>query len=127
MNNLKKCNDTLGHSVGDQYIIESSTIIQNTFSSVGKVYRIGGDEFCVIAKNTSKEKLMLLTEKMRQEERNFNLESQMPLAIACGVAQYNPKEDNSLEDTRVKADELMYQNKKELKKIDTNRRILQQV
>ena len=127
LNNLKKCNDTLGHSVGDQYIIESSTIIQNIFSSVGKVYRIGGDEFCVIAKNTSKEKLMLLTEKMRQEERDFNLESQLPLAIACGVAQYNPKEDNSLEDTRIRADELMYKNKKELKKIDTNRRILRQV
>lgn len=127
LNNLKKCNDTLGHSVGDQYIIESSTIIQNIFSSVGKVYRIGGDEFCVIAKNTSKEKLMLLTEKMRQEESDFNVESQIPLVVACGVAQYNPAEDNSLEDTRARADELMYQNKKELKKIDTNRRILQQV
>ena len=55
------------------------------------------------------------------------MESQISLAIACGVAQYNPEEDNSLEDTRVRADELMYQNKKELKKIDTNRRILQQV
>lgn len=127
LNNLKKCNDTLGHSVGDQYIIEASSIIQNSFSSVGKVYRIGGDEFCVIAKNISKEKIMVLLDKMRQEESDFRLESEIPLAIACGVAQYDPAGDASLEDTRSRADELMYENKKELKKIDTNRRILQQV
>ena len=124
LNNLKVCNDTMGHNAGDQYIIEAATIIQEVFSHVGKVYRIGGDEFCVVAKDTTDEKLSGLVEKMRKNERDFNIDSPIRLAIAYGMAKYNPETHESLEDTRSEADELMYENKKELKKSDTFRRIL---
>lgn len=124
LNNLKVCNDTMGHNAGDQYIIEAATIIQEVFSHVGKVYRIGGDEFCVVAKGTTDEKLSGLVEKMRKKEREFNTDSPIKLGIAYGMAKYDPKTHDSLEDTRSEADELMYENKKELKKSDTFRRIL---
>lgn len=116
LNNLKLCNDTLGHNVGDQYLIDASTIIQNVFSCVGKVYRIGGDEFCVIAHKTSDERLYGLVEKMRKAEKDYNMDTQIKLAIACGIAKYNEAVDSGIEDTRARADELMYENKKELKK-----------
>ena len=55
LNNLKLFNDELGHDSGDEYIIESSKIIYDIFSPYGFVYRIGGDEFCVITRNLSEE------------------------------------------------------------------------
>ena len=51
LNDLKKCNDKNGHMVGDEYIVASSKIIKKTFMEYGRVYRIGGDEFCVLMPN----------------------------------------------------------------------------
>ena len=46
LNNLKWCNDNLGHAAGDAYIQASARIIKEIFGRHGKCYRIGGDEFC---------------------------------------------------------------------------------
>ncbi len=48
LNNLKKCNDRYGHEAGDTYLKKASEMITNAFSQENTVYRIGGDEFCVI-------------------------------------------------------------------------------
>lgn len=48
LNYLKKCNDTLGHAMGDLYIRSAAQIISRVFEGRGKCYRIGGDEYCVI-------------------------------------------------------------------------------
>ena len=45
LNNLKYCNDHLGHEMGDKYICDSAEIIQSTFGTIGNCYRMGGDEF----------------------------------------------------------------------------------
>ena len=38
------------------------------------------------------------------------------VVVACGMADYNKDTDNSLREVFVRADELMYKNKEELKK-----------
>lgn len=48
LNNLKYYNDKFGHDCGDQYITDAVHILQKVFSRYGKLYRIGGDEFCVL-------------------------------------------------------------------------------
>ena len=47
INGLKEINDSLGHTAGDQYIRDACGIICRIFSH-SPVFRIGGDEFCVI-------------------------------------------------------------------------------
>ena len=37
------------------------------------------------------------------------------VVIACGIAEYNPQEDRSVEDVFARADAMMYENKKALK------------
>lgn len=48
LNNLKYYNDKFGHDCGDQYITDAAHILRKIFSRHGKLYRIGGDEFCVL-------------------------------------------------------------------------------
>lgn len=116
LNNLKKCNDTLGHMEGDRYLTDSAELIKKIFSKYGKVYRIGGDEFCVIMENTSDDKIRELIQLLRQEEVLYNEKSKtVYMQIASGYARYDAAKDNDLDQTRCRADILMYENKKELK------------
>ena len=48
---MKYINDTYGHHIGDQVIELVAQCIFDTFGNCGDCYRIGGDEFCVIATN----------------------------------------------------------------------------
>jgi len=52
INGLKQINDTFGHSAGGELIIGAAECLSQCFEGVGEVYRLGGDEFCVIAIGT---------------------------------------------------------------------------
>lgn len=48
MDGFKEINDTLGHPVGDQALIEVANRLRRDFGERAVVSRLGGDEFCVI-------------------------------------------------------------------------------
>lgn len=48
INGLKKMNDTCGHNAGDELIIGTANCLRRSFEGTDTIYRIGGDEFCVI-------------------------------------------------------------------------------
>lgn len=116
LNNLKKCNDTLGHIEGDRYLTDSAELIKKIFGRCGKIYRIGGDEFCIIAENISANKIRDLIRQLTKEEDDYNKQSQTVfMQIAIGFAKYDAQKDSDLDQTRCRADVLMYENKKQLK------------
>lgn len=51
MDNFKLLNDTKGHDVGDQLLVEVARRIQNTIRAGDTVARLSGDEFVVILEN----------------------------------------------------------------------------
>lgn len=116
LNNLKYYNDKFGHDCGDRYITASAHILQKIFSRYGKLYRTGGDEFCVLINDVRScdiEHLILL---MKKEETLYNASSSdLQIQIAYGYAVYNPQTDIDLEILEKRADRHMYQNKKETK------------
>lgn len=117
LNNLKKCNDTKGHMAGDKYIADAAHMIQDVFGSLGKVYRIGGDEFCILAKNISETVILQKRAMLRNEILKYRDENNdYGFGIACGYATYDPEVDKDIEETRHRADLSMYENKKEIKK-----------
>ncbi|GGM37369.1 hypothetical protein GCM10011351_24480 [Paraliobacillus quinghaiensis] len=65
-NNLKELNDTLGHNVGDELLIEIANILESVVHDKGIVSRWGGDEFGIILPNTdakvAKKKIKLINE-----------------------------------------------------------------
>ena len=48
INGLKEMNDTRGHEAGDELIIGTAECLKQSFRETDLIYRIGGDEFCVI-------------------------------------------------------------------------------
>ena len=48
MDGFKEINDTLGHPVGDDALVEIASRLSNEFGDRSDVARLGGDEFCII-------------------------------------------------------------------------------
>jgi diguanylate cyclase (GGDEF)-like protein len=120
LNNLKQCNDTLGHAFGDKYIADSAKLLIKTFSDFGKVYRIGGDEFCIVIPNAIKCNIGELMARLKKSEGEYNVASEVvKIQIAIGYAIFDPQKDSNVEDIRNRADDLMYQNKAEIKRMNT--------
>ncbi len=110
INELKKVNDTEGHQAGDEYIRRACRIICNVFKH-SPVFRIGGDEFVVIAQGQDYENIHSLITVL--EESNARNAGSGDVVIACGVAVYEG--DRSVAAVFERADMQMYVNKHNLK------------
>jgi two-component system, cell cycle response regulator len=49
LDGFKSYNDTFGHPAGDSLLVRLSTNLQQAVGGQGRAYRMGGDEFCVLA------------------------------------------------------------------------------
>ena len=115
LNNLKKCNDTLGHEVGDKYIMDAAELIRQIFGKIAKCYRIGGDEFCAVILNASKVNVEEYLKNLKNVQDVYNTKSKdVDMQIACGYATFNGTDAN-IESTRSRADARMYVHKKAIK------------
>lgn len=116
LNNLKLVNDTYGHSAGDRMIVQAAQLIDRTFSDIGKCFRIGGDEFCVICPHVEDS---LLAERFSAFRHAMCAEKQddlpMGLSIAYGYARYLPGDSASIDAVLVDADRNMYLLKEQMK------------
>ncbi len=120
LNNLKYCNDTLGHAIGDDYIKNATGIIAEVFGTSGNCYRIGGDEFCAVIPKQNKINLEDKLMQLEQEQKKYNAGLEYPyMQIAYGYAEYDAQTDLDIEDTRSRADEKMYEMKRRMKMENT--------
>lgn len=110
LNNLKKCNDELGHDKGDLYIKESAKIIMDCFGEGGRCYRLGGDEFSAILERGDIADCEKRIQMMNDRVERFNRVSQdIHMGIACGYAKFDPNEDEDIHATIRRADKMMYE------------------
>ena len=110
VNGLKQTNDTLGHDVGDELLIGASDCIRKSFADIGDIYRIGGDEFCVIL-NGTEETIKDYIGKLDTCSRDWKSGKIENISIAHGYTQVRKFED--IESAIKVADERMYENKRE--------------
>ncbi len=116
LNNLKQCNDTLGHAYGDIYISESVNIIRKFFDDFGVSYRVGGDEFITIIQNTNE----AIVERQVDGIKKYLLQNKIvdfniKTGIAIGYAVYSEEDNLDFAETEKRADMSMYENKIEIK------------
>ncbi len=113
LNGLKDINDNLGHQAGDEFIRRGCALVCSIFRH-SPVFRIGGDEFVVIAQGNDYKNINKLMELLRENnERNKQTGS---VVIAGGMARF--QNDTSVAAVFERADAEMYQNKKLLKEQD---------
>lgn len=116
LNNLKKCNDTLGHEKGDIYIRECAQIIRESFQDIGQCYRMGGDEFAVLLEHVSLDVCKKRVKRMHElvAERNRK-NPEIEMGIACGYELFDNRIDHDINDTSRRADKMMYREKYAMK------------
>lgn len=119
LNNLKITNDTKGHKAGDELLQSASRLICEYFDH-SPVFRTGGDEFEVILEGKDYEnRHMILSSVNKTVEQNL-IEGKV--VVALGMSDYIPGEDKTLQDVFMRADEIMYRRKKDLKRMEAERR-----
>ncbi len=113
LNFLKYLNDNLGHNTGDEAIKNVALIIKETFSDKENCYRIGGDEFCIISIGNDQIKFESMYQRFIDRVAEQNKKVEYPFSMASA---YYVVKDESIGDAMQIVDNIMYENKKELKK-----------
>ncbi len=112
INGLKKTNDTLGHSAGDELICAAAHLINNVFEKYGKCYRTGGDEFVVLS-GMEKEMISVLVQQLKEKVRSWQRKEVTELSLSIGSACASDYPGISIEKLICIADEIMYKTKLE--------------
>lgn len=111
INGLKYVNDTFGHAAGDQLIKDACALVCEYFTH-GAVYRIGGDEFVIVLQgkgfDTMDDVIRALNRKVEENIKHN------AVVISLGYSVLGP-DDQLLRDVFERADQMMYERKKELK------------
>ena len=118
LNDMKKTNDTFGHERGDEMIKALSSMICEAFPG-DPVFRIGGDEFVVVAKDEQSVKIERsvadFNEMVKESSGNESLAPWERVSAAAGYALFDPERDNKVSAVLRRADEAMYENKRRMK------------
>jgi diguanylate cyclase (GGDEF)-like protein len=104
MDNLKEVNNRHGHSMGSQSLCEVSTRIRNKIRKFDKLFRFGGDEFCIVLPETDARGAVEVAERVRESiarkpflVRELGRERGVKMTASLGIAAYplharNPKD-----------------------------------
>lgn len=107
---FKQINDTYGHNVGDDVLVEISQLIKSLLRESDYIFKIGGEEFIVLLPQTQIDKANLVSEKIRNSvENNLNTIENKKITISIGVTQV--KEDDTEDLIFKRVDEALYQSK----------------
>lgn len=118
LNDMKAINDKLGHSTGDQALIDTANILRNTFRESDIISRMGGDEFAVLlTEMTSLDDEYIIIKHLQDNLKTHNEQHghSYALSLSIGVSTFNPEYPSSLDTMLKQADLLMYEHKKSQK------------
>ncbi len=115
MDGLKQINDTFGHHEGSEALCRIAEIFKQSFRESDIIARIGGDEFTILATDTTSSNIPIPLDRLRENLSSYNSQKLHPyqLALSLGLICVNPDDDSSIDELLAKADEIMYANKKQ--------------
>jgi len=114
IDNFKKINDTLGHDVGDEIVINVSKIMLSELRGYDIIARVGGDEFVIIInKYQNHIELSHIIERVLSSiaQDQFVRNQLINISASIGVAFY-PKDGKDGKELMKNADIAMYEAKK---------------
>ncbi len=112
MDNFKYINDTMGHDFGDSLIKEASNRLALDLFENSTLYRLGGDEFIILAEATGREKAEQLTSDIlfSFKDKFYVNNIALYISLSIGIAIY-PEHGNRIEELIKSADMAMYKAK----------------
>ncbi|MCX7918180.1 MAG: PAS domain S-box protein [bacterium] len=114
IDNMKWINDTYGHQEGDRALINTTTILRETFRESDIIARIGGDEFVILAIEIDAASAEILTSRLQENLDTYNAQENQKykLALSIGISRYVPESPRPLDELLEQADKLMYEQKR---------------
>ncbi|AAK81469.1 diguanylate cyclase [Clostridium acetobutylicum] len=108
---FKKINDTYGHAIGDVILRELSKVLMKNVRGRDLVARVGGEEFCILLFNCSREKTFQIACRINKEvaEHKFFIgeDEFINITVSVGLSIY-PEITPEIEDLRERADAALY-------------------
>lgn len=113
LNGFKEVNDEYGHKIGDEVLRITARRLRNSCHETDMIFRMGGDEFVIIAHMKDKNSIEKVIKRIRD---NFNEpfaigELKLNLSLAIGYHQFIPNTDD-LETIIAISDKKMYEDKR---------------
>jgi diguanylate cyclase (GGDEF)-like protein len=115
---FKKCNDTYGHSQGDEVLKSVANIfMKHARREHDFVFRLGGEEFGVLLAGTSERGTIKIAEKIRKEVEETKIQikgsnEQISITISAGIASLVPHTEQNSQIIYDIADEMLYRAKR---------------
>ncbi len=90
LDRFKYINDTIGHTAGDQLLIEVGHQLQGRLRQTDILGRLGGDEFGILLRNVNETNVFAVAEKFRnvlagydfvRDERNYKIHASIGIAM----------------------------------------------
>ncbi|WP_304221465.1 sensor domain-containing diguanylate cyclase [Gracilinema caldarium] len=117
LDNFKPINDRFGHHAGDLALIEVAHRFKNALRAMDVIARVGGDEFVALLTDLDDpQAASIVSEKLLDALRNPVIVNNTPceLGVSIGIALY-PRDGKLADDLLHRADEAMYEIKRENK------------
>jgi diguanylate cyclase (GGDEF)-like protein len=92
VDHFKTFNDTHGHPKGDICLQEVADVIAGCVRTTDTAYRYGGEEFCILLRETCAQDAMHFAERVRQRiEQRFAAAGASGVTASFGVADFSPE------------------------------------
>ncbi len=115
LDHFKQYNDSFGHAAGDLVLRHMAALMRRHFSTPGNLLcRYGGEEFCVVLPECSKEEAMALAKSfvaLVESEAVTLRREKTPVTVSVGVAVF-PSDGRTKEELIQKADHALYEAKR---------------
>jgi len=85
LDEFKNINDTLGHNIGDELLIEVAQRLKECTKSSDFIARLGGDEFTAILHTTSTEEIMMYAQKVLDYLTASYMIDDKKLYVSCSI------------------------------------------
>ena len=110
MNGLKWINDNQGHQAGDNALVTIGRICEKNAHRNVYAYRLGGDEFTILAVNYSEPKIQMIVNQIKEDL------GKTEYYCSVGYAIKDPTKEETIEELLRRAEEQMYLDKEEFYK-----------
>jgi diguanylate cyclase (GGDEF)-like protein len=113
---FKSVNDTYGHDCGDALLQYLADQIIGIIRKDDLAFRYAGDEFVVVLPNQTSKQALRVSERLQAFFKKSPLEfndTPIPVSISCGIASTRDPHTKSPDALLKKADEQLYEAKKE--------------
>lgn len=111
IDNFKQINDRYGHQVGDAVLRIVCELVDSSIRTSDQMFRVGGEEFCIVAVAQDVENARVLAEKVRQVVEGHDFPEVGRVTISVGIAWF--REGDNQQNIYARADSALYRAKRQ--------------